>query len=58
MNTLTKTIMLVSLILLACVCYFIGTIKGALAFIALGVLLEICFWVGIFKTTKKHVSKN
>lgn len=56
MNTLTKTIMLVSLILLACVCYFIGTIKGAIAFIALGVLLEICFWVGIFKTTKKAAS--
>ncbi|CAI8218334.1 MAG: Uncharacterised protein [Glaciecola sp. HTCC2999] len=56
MNTLTKTIMLVSLILFACVCYFIGTIKGAIAFIVLGVLLEICFWVGIFKTTKKAAS--
>jgi hypothetical protein len=56
MTTFTKTIMLISIILLACVCYFIGTVKGAIAFIALGILLEICFWVGIFKTIKKAAS--
>ncbi len=49
MTTTTKTIMLISLILLACVCYYIGTVKGAMAFIALGVLLELGFWIGLLK---------
>ncbi|MDG1255649.1 MAG: hypothetical protein P8Q24_01730 [Glaciecola sp.] len=49
MTTTTKTVMLISLILLACVCYFIGTAKGAVAFIALGVILELGFWIGLLK---------
>ena len=52
MTTTTKTIMLISLILVACVCYFIGTVKGAIAFIALGVLLELGFWLGLLKKKK------
>jgi hypothetical protein len=52
MTTTTKTIMLISLILLACVCYFIGTVKGAVAFIALGVILELGFWFGLLKKKK------
>ncbi|MDG1122141.1 MAG: hypothetical protein P8J70_03090 [Glaciecola sp.] len=52
MTTTTKTLMLISLILLACVCYFIGTLKGAIAFIALGIILEIGFWVGLFSKKK------
>lgn len=52
MTATTKTLMLISLILLACVCYFIGTVKGAVAFIALGVLLELGFWLGLLKRKK------
>ena len=52
MTKMTKTLMLISLILLACVCYFIGTVKGAVEFIALGVILELGFWLGLLKKKK------
>lgn len=52
MTSFTKTLLFVCLILLACVCYFIGTVKSAIAFIALGVILEIGFWIGLFAHKK------
>lgn len=53
MTTLGKYLIIGAFFLLAIVCYFIGSKIGAVAFIALGVLLEIAAWVGIFKTTSK-----
>ncbi|MGJ8682265.1 hypothetical protein [Paraglaciecola sp.] len=49
MTTLGKYLMLGALICLALVCYFVGSVTGAVSFIILGILLEVAFWVGIFK---------
>ena len=53
MTTLGKYLTIGAFFLLAIVCYFIGSKIGAIAFIALGFLLEVAFWFGIFKSTKK-----
>lgn len=54
MTSFGKYLIIAAFFLLAMVCYFVGSKLGALAFIALGVLLEIAAWVGVFKTTNKH----
>ena len=41
-----------ALFCLALVFYFIGSAKGALAFVLMGFLLELGFWFGLFKTNK------
>ncbi len=53
MTKLGKYLMLSALFCLALVCYFIGSGVGAVAFIALGIVLELAFWFGIFKTSGK-----
>ncbi|GAB2677760.1 hypothetical protein [Aliiglaciecola aliphaticivorans] len=58
MSKTTKYLLLAAVFCLALVCYYIGSMIGAIAFIALGLLLEIALWVGIFKSSKKHISKN
>ena len=52
MSKVTKFILVSALFCLAMVFYFIGSAKGAIAFILMGFLLELGFWIGIFKTTK------
>ena len=55
MSTLGKYLMLAAFLCLALVCIFIGSVTGAIAFIALGIILELAFWMGIFKSsTKRH----
>ncbi|NVK57859.1 MAG: hypothetical protein HWE26_19850 [Alteromonadaceae bacterium] len=49
MTPVGKFLILGALLCLALLCYFVGTVLGAVAFIALGVMLEIAFWTGIFK---------
>jgi hypothetical protein len=49
MNKLNKYLLLAALFCLALVCAFIGSTIGAVAFIIMGVLLEVAFWLGIFK---------
>ncbi|MEP4890436.1 MAG: hypothetical protein ABJV04_10445 [Aliiglaciecola sp.] len=58
MTKTTKYLLLAALFCLAVVCYYVGNVIGAIAFIALGLLLEIALWVGIFQSSKKHISKN
>ncbi|MDC8830845.1 hypothetical protein [Alteromonas gilva] len=49
-----KFLMLSALLCLAILCVAVGTVVGAVAFIALGVLLELAFWLGIFKKASKR----
>ena len=53
MSKVGKYLVLGALLCLALVCYFVGSILGAVAFIIMGVLLELAFWVGIFKSSTK-----
>jgi len=56
MTKTAKYLLLSALFCLALLCYFVGSVIGAIAFIALGLLLEIALWVGIFKSSKKTLS--
>jgi hypothetical protein len=56
MSKLGKYLLLGALICLALVCYFIGSAIGSIAFIVLAVLLELAFWIGIFKPHHKQSS--
>jgi len=47
-----KYLILSAFFCLALLCFFIGSVVGAIAFIALGLLLEIALWVGIFKSSR------
>ena len=58
MTKLGKYLMIAALFCLALLCYFIGSVIGAVAFIALGFLLELASWVGIFKRNNKVSNKN
>lgn len=49
-----KILMLTALICLAVLCIFVGSVIGAIAFIALGLILEAAFWLGIFKQKAKR----
>jgi hypothetical protein len=53
MSKITKFILFSALLCLAMLFYFMGSAKGAIAFILMGFLLELGFWIGIFKTTKR-----
>jgi len=48
-----KYIMIGVLFCLALLCYFVGSVIGAISFIAMGFMLELAFWVGIFKKPNK-----
>ncbi|MGI2171439.1 hypothetical protein ACROAE_14815 [Shewanella sp. MF05960] len=54
MTAVTQYLLLAALICLALVCYFVGSATGAVAFIVMGILLEIAFWLGIFKSTRSR----
>lgn len=56
MTNLRKYLLLGALFCLAMLCYFVGSAIGAVAFIAMGLLLELAFWVGIFKPSQKQSS--
>lgn len=53
MTKVGKYLVLSAFFLLALVCYYIGSKVGAIAFIALGFVLELAFWLGIFKSSNK-----
>ncbi|GGP56961.1 hypothetical protein [Shewanella saliphila] len=52
MSNVIKYLLLGALVCLALVCYSVGSTTGAVAFITMGVLLEIAFWLGIIKSTR------
>jgi hypothetical protein len=58
MTKLGKYLMLGAFFCLAVLCLFVGSVIGAIAFIALGVLLELAMWVGIFKSRVKTASQS
>ncbi|MFC3094066.1 hypothetical protein [Alteromonas sediminis] len=53
MNKSTKIILLACTFLLAVLCYMKGSVIGSIAFIAIGALLELAFWIGVLKTNTK-----
>ncbi|MCT8986308.1 hypothetical protein [Shewanella phaeophyticola] len=54
MSHAIKYVLLAALVCLALVCYSVGSATGAVAFIVMGVLLEIAFWLGIIKSTRSR----
>jgi len=50
MTKFNRYLIIVSLLCLALVCYLVGFIMGIFIFIALGGLLELGFWIGVFTT--------
>lgn len=54
MTNLGKFLMIGAFFCLALLCFFIGSVTGAIAFIAMGFMLELAFWVGIFKKSDKQ----
>tara|TARA_R110002167_G_scaffold58109_1_gene164926 strand:- start:274 stop:477 length:204 start_codon:yes stop_codon:yes gene_type:complete len=56
MTKMGQYLMFGALCCLALVCVFVGSTLGAIAFITLGVLLELAFWIGIFKSSRKFLS--
>ncbi len=61
MSTVKRVILLAALLLGALLCYQAGFATGIFVLIVVGMLLELGFWVGIFKWGKvrplKQVSK-
>ena len=53
-----KGMILVILIALAIGCYSIGFGRGAIALIIAGMLFELGFWVGLFKSFAKESPKE
>ena len=49
-----KYLIIAALFCLAIVCYFVGSVLGAIAFIALGLIVEIAAWVGVFKSSRHN----
>lgn len=58
MTNLGKFLLLGALVCLALVCMFVGSVIGAVAFMVMGVLLELAFWLGIFKSKVKPHSQT
>ncbi|WP_162832684.1 hypothetical protein [Paraglaciecola arctica] len=56
MTKMGQYLMFGALCCLALVCVFVGSTLSAIAFITLGVLLELAFWIGIFKSSRKFLS--
>lgn len=48
MNTLQKWLVLAVLLFAALSSYSVGFSSGAIVFVALGVILELAFWFGVF----------
>ncbi len=53
MSKQNKWLMLGILFLCALVCYAVGFIVGAIAFVVIGAILELAFWIGVFRKFQK-----
>jgi len=53
MSKQNKWLMLGILLLCAVACYAVGFIAGVIAFVAIGVILELLFWLGVFRKFQK-----
>tara|TARA_Y100001968_G_scaffold84544_1_gene75682 strand:- start:3540 stop:3728 length:189 start_codon:yes stop_codon:yes gene_type:complete len=62
MSKVKRVILLTALLLGALLCYQAGFATGIIVLVIVGMLLELGFWVGIFKWQKvrplKQVSKH
>ncbi|MGB0836026.1 MAG: hypothetical protein ACPGR2_16055 [Psychrobium sp.] len=56
MDRMLRFLLMVLIIALAITCYQIGFATGTYALVALGLVLEVAFWIGIFKKPKKVTS--
>ena len=46
MTQLSRYVILILCLVLAIVCYAVGTAKGFILFLLLGFLFEVAFWIG------------
>lgn len=53
MSLWMRVAILVGLICAAIACYIAGATKGATGLLIVGVLLELAFWVGLFKQNSR-----
>ncbi|MEN1727486.1 MAG: hypothetical protein AAGJ52_03510 [Pseudomonadota bacterium] len=53
MKLLTRTSTLISCLLLAIACYFVGFPAGGVVFLVIGVIFECLFWLGLFSSGSK-----
>jgi len=58
MSTVKRVILLAALLLGALVCYQAGFATGIFVLVVVGMLLELGFWVGIFKWEKARPLKQ
>ncbi len=58
MSNAIKYLLLSALVCLALICYSVGSATGTVAFIIMGVLLEIAFWLGIIKSTRSRITSR
>ncbi|MAJ68756.1 MAG: hypothetical protein CBB67_005545 [Alteromonadaceae bacterium TMED7] len=58
MSTVKRVILLATLLLGALVCYQAGFATGIFVLVVVGMLLELGFWVGIFKWEKARPLKQ
>ena len=58
MSTVKRVILLATLLLAALVCYQAGFATGIFVLVVVGMLLELGFWVGIFKWEKARPLKQ
>ena len=49
---------LILLLAAALLCYLLGAIHGAMALLIIGGLLELGFWLGLFRRFGKRVDRN
>ncbi len=55
MQTIYRVILLGVVLFLAVLCYQIGFATGTYTVVGLGVVLEVAFWLGLFKKNRRHV---
>ena len=58
MSTVKRVILLATLLLGTLVCYQAGFATGIFVLVVVGMLLELGFWVGIFKWEKARPLKQ
>ena len=56
-TNLGKYLLIGAFFCLAVLCFFVGSAIGAVAFIAMGFLVELAFWLGV-KTSNKTSDKT
>ena len=57
MKRLSRWLILLGLIIAAAISYSIGFMRGVMIFVVLGILFELAFWVGLFRSDPKQTGE-